>query len=50
MSDSEINSTIAKPTEYRPDDEVMNAHDLKVLLSQVMELNKSLQATVDRQT
>ncbi len=49
MSASEINSTTIKPTEYQPD-EVMSAHDLRVILSQVMELNKSLQATVDRQT
>ena len=49
MSASEINSTTTESTEYKSD-EIMNAHDLKVILSQVMELNKSLQATVDRQT
>lgn len=49
MSASEINSTIIKPTEYQPD-ETMSARDLMVILSQVMERNRSLQATVDNQT
>ena len=49
MSASKINPTTEKPTEYQSD-ETMNARELKVLLSQVMELNRSLQATVDNQT
>ena len=49
MSASENNSTLTKPTEYCSD-EVMNSIDQSVLLSQVLELNKSLQATIDRQT
>ena len=48
MSASKINPTTEKPTEYQSD-ETMNARELKVLLSQVMELNRSLQATVDNQ-
>ena len=49
MSASKINPTTEKPTEYQSD-ETMNARELKVLLSQVLELNRSLQATVDNQT
>ena len=49
MSASKSNPTTEKPTEYQSD-ETMNARELKVLLSQVMELNRSLQATVDNQT
>ena len=49
MSASENNSTFKKPTEYKTD-EVMNTIDQSVLLAQVLELNKSLQATIDRQT
>lgn len=49
MSASEPISTIKKPNEYISD-EILDVTDPSVLLSQVLELNKSLQATIDRQT
>lgn len=49
MSASEINSPIVETTKYQTD-VVMNAQDLKVLLTQVMEQNNRLQATIDSQT
>ena len=50
MSASENNSTFTKPTEYKSDELMNTGCDPLVLLSQVLELNKSLQATIDRQT
>ena len=50
MSASEINSTLINQTEYRSDENRNDDSDQSVLLSQVLELNKSLQATIDRQT
>ena len=49
MSASENNSTLTKPTEYRPD-EGLSTMDQSLLLSQVLELNKNLQETIARQT
>ena len=49
MSASENNSTFTKPTEYKPD-AGLNTIDQSLLLSQVLELNKSLQETIARQT
>lgn len=50
MSASENNSTLPKLTEYRSDDILNAGLDPLVLLSQMLELNKNLQATINQQT